>query len=151
MPRDGPKKKKRPVGRKKKKRGWPGEGGLLYWTPSFLPAPSTQQKNYSEHVHYPEIEPKRTKGNFLLKSSERETNWFLSERVVALTFANQHAYTKGPGTETALSSFSDLMERPVHRGCNSVHSCASFTKRRIHIQKTIKEGEKEHIGFFRLL
>ncbi len=100
MPRDGPKKKKRPVGRKKKKRGWPGEGGLLYWTPSFLPAPSTQQqKIHSEHVPYQKIEVKRTKGNFLHKYSCAS----LKKRRINIQKTKER---RGKGTHMVFSVFS---------------------------------------------
>ena len=40
--------------------------------------------------------------------------------MIALPLPNQHAYTKGLGTETALSSFADLMESAFHRGKKSL-------------------------------
>ena len=61
-----------------------------------------------------------TLSNFLLKVMERVINWFLSERVIALPLPNQHAYTRGLGTETALSSFADLVENAFHRGKKSL-------------------------------
>ncbi len=52
----------------------------------------------------------------LLKGMERAINWLLGERVVALALPNQHTYTRGLGTETALFSFSDPVESVFHRG-----------------------------------
>ncbi len=57
--------------------------------------------------------------NFLLKVMERVIIWFLIERVIALPLPNQHAYTRGLGTETALLSFADLVESTFHRGKKS--------------------------------
>ncbi len=61
-----------------------------------------------------------TLSNFLLKVMERVINWFLSERVIALPLPNQHAYMRGLGTETALSSFANLVESAFHRGKKSL-------------------------------
>ncbi len=61
-----------------------------------------------------------TLSNFLLKVMERVINWFLSERVISFPLPNQHAYTKGLGTETALSSFTDLVESVFHKGKKSL-------------------------------
>ena len=61
-----------------------------------------------------------TLSNFILKVMERVINWFLSERVIALPFPNQHVYKRGLGTETALSSFADLVESAFHRGKKSL-------------------------------
>ena len=61
----------------------------------------------------------------LLKGMERAINWLLGERVVALALPNQHTYTRGLGTETALFSFSDPVESVFHRGyltaCRKLH------------------------------
>ncbi len=78
--------------------------------------PKLGKDDYSVPKDYRPI----TLSNFLLKVFERVINWFLSERVIALQLPNQHEYTRGLGTETALSSFADLVENAFHRGKKSL-------------------------------
>ncbi len=79
--------------------------------------PKFRKDNYSVLKAYRPI----TLSNFLLKVMERVINWFLSERVIALPLPNQHVYTRGQGTETALSSFADLVVSAFHRGKKSLN------------------------------
>ena len=78
--------------------------------------PKTGKSDYSVPKAYRPI----TLSNFLLKAMERVIYWYLSERVVSLPLANQHAYTRRLGTETALTVFADLVESAVHRGQKSL-------------------------------
>ena len=78
--------------------------------------PTLGKDDYSVPKAYRPI----TISNFLLEVMERVINWFLSERINSLPLRNQHAYTRGIGIETTLSSFADLVESAFHRGKKSL-------------------------------
>ena len=78
--------------------------------------PKLGKDDYSVPKDYRPI----TLSNFLLKEIKRIINWFLSERVISLPLPNQHTYTRGLGTETALSTFADLVESAFYRGKKSL-------------------------------
>ncbi len=67
--------------------------------------------------------------NFLLNVMERFINRFLGKRVVTLPLPNQHAYTRGLGMDTALSSFAGRPcgKRFFHKGKKSVFVSLNFS------------------------
>lgn len=74
--------------------------------------PKDGKDDYSSPKAYRPI----TLSSFVLKTVERVVLWYLLERVISMPLPNQHAYTAGLSTETALSTFVDAVEKAIHRG-----------------------------------
>jgi ribonuclease HI len=56
-----------------------------------------------------------TLSNFVLKGLERIVQWFLNENFLQTPLLNQHAYTAGYSTDTALSEVVDVVERGIYQ------------------------------------
>lgn len=75
----------------------------------FIPKPG--KDNYADPKSYRPI----TLSTFLLKGLERLIQWEINYRIIQGPLTNQHAYTAGYSTETALSTVVDLIESAVYR------------------------------------
>jgi hypothetical protein len=71
--------------------------------------PKIGKSDYSEPKAYRPI----TLSSFLLKALERVIQWCILEKYITKPLANQHAYTKGLSTETAISQVYDIIEGAV--------------------------------------
>ena len=57
-----------------------------------------------------------TLSNFMLKGLERIIQWLIGEKFITEPLPNQHAYTPGLSTETALMGFANMLEKNLMRG-----------------------------------
>ncbi len=57
-----------------------------------------------------------TLSSFVLKGLERVVQWYILEKIIPEPLVNQHAYTRGLSTETALSAFTSEVESMLMRG-----------------------------------
>lgn len=56
--------------------------------------------------------------SFLGKGLERIIQWYINEHIIPEPLPNQHAYTRGMGTETALTEVVNFAEKMILRGQN---------------------------------
>ena len=74
--------------------------------------PKVGKSQYADPKAYRPI----TLSNFILKTLERCVQWFITDHCLKKPLVNQHAYTRGLSTETALSEFIDVVERATFSG-----------------------------------
>ena len=95
----------------------------------FIPKPG--KEDYSSPKSYRPI----TLSSFILKGLERIMLWYLREKVITKAFESQHAYTRGPSTESALSEVLDYVESSFYRrkkviavslDCTGALDCVGF-------------------------
>ena len=68
--------------------------------------PKMGKSDYADPKAYRPI----TLSNFILKTLERVVQWFINDHIITKPLVNQHAYTRGRSTETALSDFINQVE-----------------------------------------
>ena len=78
--------------------------------------PKAGKGSYADPKAYRPI----TLSSFVLKTLERLVQWFINDHIIIRPLVNQHAYTRGRSTETALSDFIDLVEAAFLRGRQAV-------------------------------
>ena len=81
--------------------------------------PKIGKGDYSNPKSYRPI----TLSSFMLKTLERVIQWYILENHIKKPLANQHAYTKGLSTETALSTVMDTIEGALLNG----HLCLAVS------------------------